>query len=417
MTTGQFKVESYLADSFIMVEGKTSSNCFYIIRGGKVKTSKEHPVLYEEPFNILGPGDFFGVVSCMSGRPREESAVALENTSLICVEKDLFGLLIQKNPTVAMKIIRYFSRKLRQFDHAIISLTLHTAGEENPAHLFNVGEFYLKNKSINHAIYAFQKYLKFCPNGAYTERTFERLKSLKSPFTAPEAPYRVGMNRKYPDNTMLFSEAEPGNELFIIQDGKVKITKIMDDEVLLAVLKAGDIFGEMAILDNKPRSASAISYGEVTVIAVNKSNFEGLVQAQPQIATRLIQLLSERIWTAYRQLANLMIKNKLGRIYDMLLIQIEKHKIPIEPKKAHTFEFGTKELINMVGLPANEGDRLIVQLLEDKKMELSGGKIICTDISELEKTVIFNRKQTAIERQRELNRGKMQGIQVNQLND
>jgi CRP/FNR family transcriptional regulator len=388
-----------------MIEGKKNGNCFYIIRSGKVKVYKENPVLYEEPFSILGPGDFFGVVSCMSGRQREESAVALETTSLICVEKDLFGLLIQKNPTVAMKIIRFFSRKLRQFDHAIISLTLNTAGEEHPAHLFNVGEFYLKNQAINHAIYAFQKYLEFCPNGIYKEKAFERLKTLKSPFTAPEMPYRKGMNRKYPDNVMLFSEAELGDELFIIQEGRVKITKIMEDEVLLAVLKAGDIFGEMALLDNKPRSASAISYGEVAVIAVNKSNFEGLVQAQPQLATRLIQLLSERIWTAYRQLENLLIKSKIGRIYDMLLIQIEKHKISIESKKSHAFEFGTKELLNMVGFPANEGERFIVKLLEDKNIELVGGKIICTDIGELEKTVIFNRKQTSMERQREVNRG------------
>ncbi|MCL2155617.1 MAG: cyclic nucleotide-binding domain-containing protein [Leptospirales bacterium] len=405
MTTGQFKIESYIADSFIMIEGKKNSNCFYIIRSGKVKISKENPVIHEEPYSVLGPGDFFGVVSCMSGQSREDSAVALENTSLICVEKDLFGLLIQKNPAVAMKIIRYFSRKLRQFDHAIISLTLNTAGEENPAHLFNVGEFYLKNKSINHAIYAFQKYLEFCPTGSYKEKAFERLKSLNSPFTPPNVPYREGMNRKYPDNTMLFSEAEPGDELFIIQGGRVKITKIMDDEVLLAVLKTGDIFGEMALLDNKPRSASAISYGEVTVLAVNKSNFEGIVQAQPQLATRLIQLLSERIWTAYRQLANLVIKNKLGRIYDMLLIHIEKHKISIEPKKSHTFEFGTKELINMVGAPAHEGEKLIVQLLEDKNIELVAGKITCTDIAALEKTVVFNRKQTAMERQREINKG------------
>ncbi|MCL1864653.1 MAG: cyclic nucleotide-binding domain-containing protein [Spirochaetes bacterium] len=405
MTTGQFKIESYTADSFIMIEGKKSSNCFYIIRSGKVKTSKENPVIYEEPYNILGPGDFFGVVSCMSGHSREETAVAIESTSLICVEKELFGLLIQKNPAVAMKIIRFFSRKLRQFDHAIISLTLNTAGEENPAHLFNVGEFYLKNKSINHAIYAFQKYLQFCPNGLYKEKAFERLKSLNSPFTAPEMPYRKGMNRKYPDNIMLFSEAEPGDELFIIQGGRVKITKIMEDEVLLAVLKTGDIFGEMALLDNKPRSASAISYGEVTVLAVNKSNFEGIVQAQPQLATRLIQLLSERIWTAYRQLENLMIRSKLGRIYDTLLIQIEKQKISIEPKKPHNFEFGSKELINMVGIPAQEGEKLIVQLLEDRNIELIEGKIICTDIAELEKTVIFNRKQRAMERQREVNKG------------
>ncbi len=136
------------------------------------------------------------------------------------------------------------------------------------------------------------------------------------------------MNRVYKDNTMIFSEYEPGNELFIIQAGKVKITKIVDEEVLLAVLKPGDIFGEMALLDNKPRSASAISFGDVTLLAINKQNFETMVQQQPQLATRLIQLLSERIWTAYRQLENLMIKSEIGRIYDTLLIQVEKQKYP-----------------------------------------------------------------------------------------
>jgi len=405
MTTGQFKIESYIGNSFILVEGKKNSNCFYIVRSGKVKVTKENPVISEEPYSILGPGDFFGVVSCMSSRPREESAVALESTSLICVEKDLFGLLIQKNPAVAMKIIRFFSRKLRQFDHAIISLTMNTSGEENPGHLYSIGEFHLKNRAMSHAIYAFQKYLQFCPSGVHKEKALDKLKELKAPYVPPPVPYRTGMNRRYPDNTVLFLESEPGDELFIIQDGRVKITKLMDDEILLAVLKTGDIFGEMALLDNKPRSASAVSYGEVTVLAIDKSNFEGVVQAQPQLATKLIQLLSERIWTAYRQLENLMIRSKLGRIYDMLLLQIEKQKISIEPKKSHNFEIGTKELINMVGIPGSEGERLVVQLLEDKYIELTAGKIICTDIAELEKTVIFNRKQTSLERQRELNKG------------
>jgi CRP/FNR family transcriptional regulator len=180
----------------------------------------------------------------------------------------------------------------------------------------------------------------------------------------------------------------------------------MDEEILLAVLKPGDIFGEMALLDNKPRSASAISYGDVNVLAINKSNFEGMVQAQPQLATRLIQLLSERIWTAYRQIENLMIRHPIGRIYDTLLIQIEKQKIQIESKRPHNFEFGSKELINMVGLPPREGESVIVQLLEDKNMALEGGKIICKDMVELEKTVNFYKKQSSLERKREASKNK-----------
>ncbi|MCU0847376.1 MAG: Crp/Fnr family transcriptional regulator [Spirochaetes bacterium] len=403
----QFKVENYLANSFIMIEGKKNANNFYIILKGKVKVAKENPVVAEEPYTILGPGDFFGVVSCMSGHARIETAIALENVSLISVEKDMFGLLIQKNPTVAMKIIRFFSRKLRDFDQAITNLTFKNSIQEDPTHLFNIGEYYVKKKAYNHASYAFQKYLQYCPDGENRDKSLERLKMLKSPFKTPENPQADSMNRIYKDNTMIFSEYEPGYELFIIQSGKVKITKIVNDEVLLAVLKPGDIFGEMAILDNKPRSASAITFGEVSVLAINKSNFESMVQAQPQLATKLIQLLSERIWTAYRQLENLMIRDIQGRIYDTLLIQVEKQKIKILSKQLHNFEFGTRELINMVGLPPEKGDMMMVQLLEDKHIMLENGKIICTDLQELEKSVQFFKKKAAMERKREASKNKI----------
>lgn len=406
MSNAQFKVENYLANSFIIIEGKKNADNFYIIKVGHVRLMKENPVAAEEPYSILGPGDFFGVVSCMSGHSRIETAIALENVSLISVDRELFGLLIQKNPAVAMKIIRFFSRQLRDFDHAITSLTFKNKIEEDPSHLFNIGEYYLKKRLMNFAVYAYQRYLQYCPGHQNTDKAIERLKTVKAPLKHTEVFTPDTMNRSYKDNTMIFSEYEPGNELFIIQSGRVKITKIVHEEVLLAVLKGGDIFGEMALLDNKPRSASAITFGDVNVLAINKSNFENMVQAQPQLATRLIQLLSERIWTAYRQLENLMINDAIGRIYDTLLIQVEKHKIKIGPKQPYSFDFGSKELINMVGLPPEKGDVMTVQLLEDKHITLQQGKLICTDLLELEKTANFYRKKSAMERKREANKNK-----------
>ncbi len=401
MPSEQFKVENYVAKSFIIVEGKKNAGNFYIIRSGNVRLSKENPVSAEEPYTILGPGDFFGVISCMSGHARIETAVALTNVSLISVQNEQFGILIQKNPAVAMKIIRFFSRKLRDFDTAITRLTFKNSVEEDPSHLFNIAEYYLKNKAYNHAIYAYQRFIQYCPQSPDRENALNRLKSLKAPFKIPDAPAGGALNRTYRDNTMIFCENEPGNELYIIQSGKVKITKIVNEEVLLAVLKQGDIFGEMALLENKPRSASAITFGDVNLLVINKSNFEGMVQAQPQLATRLIVLLSERIWTAYRQLENLMIGDHLGRIYDTLLLQIEKQKIKIAPRTPHNFEFGVKELMNMVGLPPEKGEVLAVQLLEDKHIKLEQGKIVCSDMESLEKNVQFYKKKSSLERKRE----------------
>ncbi len=407
MADVQFKTENYLANSFVMVEGKKGPGNFYIVRTGKVKVFKENPVMAENPYNIFGPGDFFGVVSCMSGHARMDSAIALENVSLISVEKDLFGLLIQKNPGVAMKIIRYFSRQLREFDQAITQLTFKNTVEEDPIHLYKIGEYYLTKRAVNHAVYAFQKYVQHCPNDINHNKAIQRLQALKAPSQSPEPANSGNMNRTYKDGTMVFCEYEPGTELFIIQSGKVKITKIVNEEVLLAVLNPGDIFGEMALLDNKPRSASAITFGNTTVLAINKSNFEEMVQKQPQLATRLIQLLSERIWIAYRQLENLMLRDPLGRIYDTLLIQVEKQKLNIAPKARHNFEIGTRELINMVGLTPEKGDVMMVKLLEDKHIVLDEGKIICTDLSELEKTAHFYRKKASMDRKREDSKNKI----------
>jgi CRP-like cAMP-binding protein len=400
MSDVQFKVENYMANSFIIVENKKEADNFYIIRSGSVRLTRENPVIAEDAESMLGPGDFFGVISCMSGHARIDTALATTSVSLISVKRDQFGLLIQKNPVIAMKIIRFFSRKLRLFDQAITRLTLKDAAEEDPSHLYNIAEYYLSKRDFSHSAYAFQRYIQYCPEGSNREKAIARLKQMKSPLKAPESSTQ-GLNRTFTDNIMIFCENEPGNELYIIQAGQVKITKIVEEEVLLAVLKPGDIFGEMALLDNKPRSASAITFGEVTVMAINKSNFEGMVQAQPQLATKLIQLLSERLWTAYRQLENLTIKDTAGRIYDTLLTQIEKQRIKIKPKQLHNFQFGIKELLTMIGLPPEKGELQVIPLIDNRLFSLEEGKIVCHDIAELEKIVLFHRKKSAMERKRE----------------
>jgi CRP-like cAMP-binding protein len=403
MSDVQFKVENYLANSFIMVENKKDADNFYIVRSGSIRLSRENPVIAEDAEANIGPGDFFGVISCMSGHAQIDTALSITPVSLISVKKDQFGLLIQKNPVIAMKIIRFFSRKLRLFDQAITRLTLKDAAEENPDHLYNIAEYYLSKRDFAHAAYAYQKYIQYCPTDPNCERSINRLKQMRAPLKAAEVEQQ-GMTRSYRDNTMIFCENEPGFELYIIQAGQVKITKIVDEEVLLAVLKPGDIFGEMALLDNKPRSASAISFGEVTLMAINKSNFEGMVQAQPQLATRLIQLLSERLWTAYRQLENLTIRDTAGRIYDTLLTQIEKQRIKIRPKQTHNFQFGIKELLTMIGLPPDKGEMQVLPLIDNRLFSLVEGKIYCHDIAELEKMVLFHRKKSAMERKREANK-------------
>jgi len=397
----QLAFVNFKKDSYIIVEGKQNADRFFIIRQGKVRISKEVEVVEEEKGNILGPGDFFGVVSTMSGHSHIETAQALTDVTLISVQKDQYVQLIQNNTPVAMKIILQFSKRMRYLDEALTRLTLKNTADNDPSHLFKVAEYYAKQSQFNQAYFAYHQYIKYCPNGQNVQIARERMVKI--------APYAKAVyldkktdefTRTYPKDTMIFSEGQPGDELYIIQKGSVKIVKIVDNnEVLLAVLKQGDIFGEMALLESKPRSANAISYEDCTVLAVNKENFERMVGTQPQIISRLTQLLAERIWFIYKQLANTLISDPLGRMYDALLIQLEKNRVPLGTAP-HTFDFGPKELINMVGLPNAEGNMVIRKLLENPKIRVVDNKIALTDVSEVVKQTEYYRKMQKIERAR-----------------
>lgn len=398
----QLSFVNFKKDSYIIVEGKQNADRFFIVKTGKVRISKEIEVVEEEDGNVMGPGDFFGVVSTMSSHSHIETAQALTDVTLISVHRDQYGLLIEKNTPVAMKIIMGFSKRMRFLDEALTRLTLKSTAEVDPSHLFKVAEYYVRQSQYNQAFYAYYQYLKFCPNGAMAPSAKERLEKIK-PFS--KAVYLDGsneeFNRFYPKETMIFSEGMPGSELYIIQKGSVKITKIVDNtEVLLAVLKTGDIFGEMALLENKPRSASAIAFEDAYMLAVNKANFERMVKAQPQIVTRLTQLLAERIWFIYKQLANTLFTDPVGRMWDAMHMQLEKNRVPIRPGASYTFDFGPKELVNMVGLPLNEGNIVVQQILANKLFRVIDNKITIMDISEIVKQAEYFRKIQKIERAR-----------------
>lgn len=399
-----FPTLTYKPGSYALIEGKKDADTFYIIIKGKMRTHKASPVIGEEDIKILGPGDFFGVESAMARQSRIETVIAMSDATLIEISAEKFGMLIQKSAPIAMKIIRSFSVKLREFDNNIARLSFKNVGEEDISHIFELAEYWFNQNRMIHATYAYQRYLQIAPNGEFTEQAKMRLQGLKKPFQAPPSLSDT-LSRNYIADQLIFCENELGYELYIIRTGGVKITKMLDgQEVMLAMLQPGDIFGEMAILDNKPRTATAITSGNSNILAINKANFETMVKTQPQLASKIITLLSERIWTAYRQLANLLIGDITGRIYDTLLIIAEKNHMPITFKSKFTFEFGTKDLLKMLGLNPNKDEHYLVEIFNNNRwLRLEQGRIVCYDLSELKKQVDVYRKKVIMEKKRQQN--------------
>jgi len=402
----QLSFVTFKKDAFIVVEGKDNVQNFFIINQGKVRISKEVQVVAEEGGNILGPGDFFGVVSSMSSHSHIETARALTDVVLISVHRDQYSELIRKNTPVAMKVILQFSKRLRYLDEALSRLTLKSSSSNAAiSHLFDVGEYYVRQSQYKQAFFAYAKYVEYCPTGDNVGVARERMmkiaryvKDVRTSFGPEE------FNRIYPKDTMLFAEEEPGNELFVIQKGAVKIVKIVNNsEVLLAVLKAGDIFGEMALLEAKPRVASAIAHEDCQVLAVNRANFERMITTQSQIIAKLTTLLADRIWFIHKQLANTLITDPVGRLYDFLRIQLEKNRIPVN-SSSFTFDFGPKELANMLGLSQDVANLALMKMLESKKLQIVKNRIYIPSVIEIIKQTESYRKMQKIEQARKESR-------------
>ena len=399
----QLAFVNFAKDAYIIVEGKKNADRFFIIKSGKVRLSKIVQIVAEEKGDTLGPGDFFGVVSTMSGYNHIETAQALTDVTLISVQKEQFSQLIQNNVPIAMKIILQFSKRMRYLDEALTRLTLKDkAAEEDASHIFNVAEYYAKISQFNQAFYAYHKYIKHCPEGKNVQAANERMKKIAPYVKNPLKEFKPGeMTRTYQKDEIIFCEGEQGDELFIIQKGSVKIVKITENsEILLAVLKSGDIFGEMSLLESKPRAASIVAYEDCQLMAVNRENFQHMIQTQPQLIARLTTLLSERIWLIYRQLANTQINDPVGRMYDMLQIQLEKKKVDINSTSSFAFDFGLKELANMVGIPQGEGSVHFRKMMENHAFQLLNDRIYVRDLKEIVKQTAYYQKMQQLEKSR-----------------
>ena len=106
---------------------------------------------------------------------------------------------------------------------------------------------------------------------------------------------------KHARETMMFSEGDPGNRCYLITKGEVRISKFIPNigEEALAVLKVGDYFGEMALIDNFPRSAHAIANTDVELLAISKADLDNILIADHELGFKLLwkftKTLSKRL--------------------------------------------------------------------------------------------------------------------------
>lgn len=105
-----------------------------------------------------------------------------------------------------------------------------------------------------------------------------------------------GLGKSYGDGEEIVRQGETGDCMYVIQTGQAEAIQGKEGkEVRLAVLREGDVFGEMALFERMPRSATVRALGEVRVLTIDKKTFLRQVHEDPSLAFRILQKLSYRI--------------------------------------------------------------------------------------------------------------------------
>jgi len=134
----------------------------------------------------------------------------------------------------------------------------------------------------------------------------------------------VKFGKRFPAGTVLFHEGDRGEEMFILQSGKVKISKkIRGVEKTLATLEKGEFFGEMAILNDKPRSATAETIEDADMLVIDRKTCETLLRSNVEIAIRFIKRLADRLRETNEQMESLMIRDNTSRLVSILAKKVK----------------------------------------------------------------------------------------------
>ncbi len=127
--------------------------------------------------------------------------------------------------------------------------------------------------------------------------------------------------KSYPKGSVILFEDDQGDSLYLVAAGHVKVVLIGEDgrEVILSVLGEGSFFGEMALIDDEPRSAHVIAMEDANLLVLRREDFQARLRASPEVAIALLREMSRRLRRADEKIGSLVLLDVNGRVADLLL--------------------------------------------------------------------------------------------------
>jgi CRP-like cAMP-binding protein len=201
-------------------------------------------------------------------------------------------------------------------------------------------------------------------------------------------PLFARFGREYPPGEVLFREGEPGDTMFVIQSGAARITKsVAGEEKLLAVLGPGEFLGELAILNSKPRTATATALEPLRCLQIEAKTLEAMVAKSAEISLRLIKKLASRLDAANSLIEILMHTDPKARI--MLALSRHADAYGERTEEGIRLRTTTADIASEVGVQEDVAVDVITRLRRLRLVSDEGGELVVADVGRLQEFLEF----------------------------
>lgn len=405
------KAVKYSKGSIIYFSGDKDEKVFILQSGIVILTTQD--IESNSPFTEqIKTGEFFGVKSALGHFPREETATVLTDSIVISMTVQEFELLVTQKRDVILKMLRVFSHQLRMVHKKIESILNSNMVINQESGMLSVAKSFFNDEQYRACcdtclklltrfptseqkeaaanLYAESK-LRYDKLAARKRSSQEDLEMGSSSFGALKQfslPAFERFAKVYEPEQVIISEFEPGDCFYLIQSGEVQLVKCINGtKKNLDILKPGDFFGEMAILDNSPRSATCMALNKVKVLEFNKENFQTLFSGNPNIALILLKLFCKRIYDQKRRLKMLAIKDLQAKIADVFIMLDEINPPMNKTERSRKFSLTIADVAHWAGLPLEVTREELNRYVEKNKIEIYDNHIIVANITDMKRIV------------------------------
>lgn len=193
------------------------------------------------------------------------------------------------------------------------------------------------------------------------------------------------VEKRVPRGDVIFAEGEPGDRMYVILDGKVKLgqTSVDGRESLLAVLGPGEVFGELSLFDPGPRTATATAVTDVVVIGLGHDNLRPWLAGRPEVAESLLQALAQRLRRTNETLADLVFSDVPGRVAKLLLELADKFGQPGPEGVLVHHDLTQEELAQLVGASRETVNKALADFTQRGWIVVDQREVVLLDMERL----------------------------------